>query len=40
MDELHEKFLNDLDINIEKIKIQENLFNFNPFFSYVPNQVK
>ena len=27
MDELHEKFLNDLDINIEKIKIQENLKN-------------
>jgi hypothetical protein len=27
MDELHEKFLNGLDINIEKIKIQENLKN-------------
>jgi len=24
-------------INCKKIKLQENLFNFNPFFSYVPN---
>lgn len=27
MDELHEKFLNELDINIEKIKIEDNLKN-------------